>query len=259
METAQKIKDYLDCEGIIRRKFKEILELARAAGGDPKKLDAFLERGYMNCETEQEFYTRMFEFAGNAPIYDLLKGRSRDSIESELRKVANNGVHGKVLDIGCGPGLEACLFSELGGEEVVGIDVNKRLLAEAEKRIKRRGLKNVRAIVGDRDNLEFPAGYFDLATSFSSIVTEGEFYGRDAETYYSLAIRERIRQMARVLKQGGTAFIAMPVSENYGEMYQDMLAFYFDSAGFSALIEKTQNSTVISGTKFIDVVVSARK
>ncbi len=68
METAQKIKDYLDCEGIIRRKFKEILELARAAGGDPKKLDAFLERGYMNCETEQEFYTRMFEFAGNARL-----------------------------------------------------------------------------------------------------------------------------------------------------------------------------------------------
>ncbi len=259
MKTTPQIKDYLDSEGIICREFDEILDLARDAGGDPKKLDLVLEQGYRDCESEQEFYAKMFEFAGDAPIYDLLKGRSREFLEWVLGKVANNDIHGRVLDIGCGTGLEACLLSGLGGDEVIGIDVNPRLLAESEKRIKRRGLKNVKTRVGDRDNLEFPRGYFDLATCFNSIVTEGEFYGPDAELCYNFVIRDRIKQMAKVLKRGGIAFISMPVSELYGEVYQDKLASCFSSAGFSELIEKTQKSDHVSDTEFVKVVVSAKK
>src|SRR4030042_1651670 len=205
METNQKIKDYLDSEGVICRKFDEILDIARAAGGDREKLRDSLGEGYDGCRSEQEFYNKMLEFAGNAPIYDLLKGRSRDFLEWMLGKTVEKGIRGKVLDIGCGNGLEICLFGELGGQEVIGIDINKKLLTEAEKRIKRRGLKNTKAIIGDRDNLKFPKNYFDFVTSLNSIITDGEFYGRDSDIAYNYAIGDRTKQIAMVLKKGGTA------------------------------------------------------
>jgi SAM-dependent methyltransferase len=259
MNTNQKIKEYLDCEGIIPREYDEILDLACAAGGNKEKLDFVIKAGYPEQQTEQEFYTRMYKNAGNAPIYDLLKGRTRDALEWTLSKIAKQNIQGRVLDIGCGPGLEVCLFSELGANEVIGIDINKRLLEEAKKRIEKRNLKNVKAIMGDRDKLAFQENYFDFITSLCSIVTEGEAYGPDSEIVYSYIIRERIKKMGEALKKGGIAFIAMPVSKGYGEEYQDKLAYNFELAGFSEIFEKTQYNRVLEERTFIDIFVAARK
>lgn len=259
METNQKIKDYLDSEGIICRGFDEILDMARDAGGDREKLELVLRRSYSNCQSEQDFYNKMFEFAGNAPIFDLLKGRSRKALEWMLGKITNKNIQGRVLDIGCGAGLEMCLFRELGGSEVIGIDINERLLIEAEKRIKRRGLKNIKTIIGDRNQLKIPKDYFDFITCLHSIVTEGEFCGPNSEIGYNYVIGDRIKQMAMVLKKGGIAVVSQPVSELYGELYQDRFSISFNLAGFSEILEKTQYSSYLKDRIFTDVLVAARK
>jgi ubiquinone/menaquinone biosynthesis C-methylase UbiE len=71
---------------------------------------------------------------------------------------------GLVLDLGCGTGL---LFSHvsLESENVVGIDISKKLLLQARERAKK--LRNVDVIQADADHLPFENDCFDAVFAFT--------------------------------------------------------------------------------------------
>lgn len=70
----------------------------------------------------------------------------------------------RVLDLGCGPGIDTVALADLVGEDgqVVGIDSDLGMLAEADLLAKERGLAaRVEHCLGDAAALAFADGYFD--------------------------------------------------------------------------------------------------
>ena len=119
----------------------------------------------------------------------------------------------RVLDIGCGNGKQALLFSDAVGPsgEVVGIDIDRNLLAEAESK---KGGRLVRFVVADADvPLPFPDNFFEAVSCCFSI-------------YYYKDISKSLSEMRRVLRRGGKLFIVGPTVENAREM----LSIYEEAA-----------------------------
>ncbi len=74
----------------------------------------------------------------------------------------------KVLDIGCGPGTDTILIAQLTGAtgQVVGVDYDKAMIAEADQRAEKAGISAwVRHDHADVTSLPFESNYFDSSRS----------------------------------------------------------------------------------------------
>ena len=69
-----------------------------------------------------------------------------------------------VLDVGCGKGL---LFSRIASEseQVVGVDVSKKLLLQARERARK--LRNADVVQADADHLPFKSDLFNAVFAFT--------------------------------------------------------------------------------------------
>jgi ubiquinone/menaquinone biosynthesis C-methylase UbiE len=98
-------------------------------------------------------------------------GRSVPALSSALRPLAADELrhHGgpallrgkRVLDLGCGDGRLA-LGAARHAASVVGLDPDAELIADATRRAREQGLRNVRFEVGAGQKLPFKDGAFDL-------------------------------------------------------------------------------------------------
>jgi ubiquinone/menaquinone biosynthesis C-methylase UbiE len=104
---------------------------------------------------------------------------------------------GDVLDIGCGPGVMAVdLLSR--GCTVWGIDTSEKMIDLARAKMeKTEGKDRAHFSVGDIENLEFPDAKFDAVICMGVLE-------------YLLMDRKAIKEMARVVKPGGTVIITVP-------------------------------------------------
>ena len=115
----------------------------------------------------------------------------------DLRAMLNAlPLHGdeRALDIGCGPGHTALAFAPRV-REVVAVDLIEDMLAQGRRLAAKRGVGNVVFRWGDVEDLPFPAASFDLVTSRYS----AHHYPRPLVA---------LREVARVLKLGGTVLLA---------------------------------------------------
>jgi ubiquinone/menaquinone biosynthesis C-methylase UbiE len=96
----------------------------------------------------------------------------------------------RILEVGCGRGVALPPLAELARPaELVGLDVDPVLLAEARRRLERRGIE-ADLVHGDVRHLPFLAGTFDVVVDFG--------------TCWHIADPERaLREIARVLTPGG--------------------------------------------------------
>lgn len=134
-------------------------------------------------------------------VYDI---KDTDSLRayiflSRKRKILELlGKHdGRVLDIGCGPGVftEELLKS---GCEIWGIDVSEHMIKQAKDKIKeKKDSERAHFSVGDIEKLDFPDNYFDFVLCVGVL----EYLSDD-----SLALKE----VHRVLKAGGEAIFTVP-------------------------------------------------
>lgn len=105
-----------------------------------------------------------------------------------------DGSGGKVLDVGCGPGVMVKELVERG-YEFWGIDTSPKMIEQCHANFSHKN--SVRFSIGDTTDLKFPDGFFDLVICTGVI---------DRIEKYELAIKE----MMRIIKKDGTVIIAFP-------------------------------------------------
>jgi ubiquinone/menaquinone biosynthesis C-methylase UbiE len=105
-----------------------------------------------------------------------------------------------VVELGCGPGFYARrLATRLGHVRISGLDRSPAQVAEARERAERAGLGNCHFELGDVTRMPYPDQSVDalIASRLLVVLEQPE---------------QAIGEMHRVLRPGGRAFIAEPVS-----------------------------------------------
>jgi len=95
----------------------------------------------------------------------------------------------KILDYGCGEGVNSFWLAGLGGE-VIGVDLSEKALKVAENKFaKNADRSKVKFLVQDCERLEFPENYFDIVF--------------DGESFPSLDLNNAFAELVKVLRPDG--------------------------------------------------------
>ena len=80
----------------------------------------------------------------------------------------------RILDVGCGSGVPTMELARLSNGEIIGVDVNQRLLDVLAGKIKKAGVSGrVKAVQCSISDMDFPAESFDIIWSEGSIYVVG--------------------------------------------------------------------------------------
>jgi ubiquinone/menaquinone biosynthesis C-methylase UbiE len=130
-----------------------------------------------------------------AKLYDNLtsvKGVNK-SFEEIAKLIGNTLKHGKLLDIGTGPGrLLFEINKRIPQIDLYGIDISASMLDVAKHNLK--DIKNIDLRVGNIAQTDYPDNFFDF------IVSTGSFYNWDNPV-------KGLNEMFRILNTGSTAYI----------------------------------------------------
>ncbi len=129
-------------------------------------------------------------YAGLARYYDFIFGPLLGSVRAAGVRALNALPGGDVLEVGVGTGLALSQYRE--DKRVIGIDLSADMLKKARRRVVRRGLERVEALLRmDAQNMAFRDARFDIVVAMfvASVVPEP---------------RALLKEMRRVAKPGGT-------------------------------------------------------
>jgi ubiquinone/menaquinone biosynthesis C-methylase UbiE len=106
-------------------------------------------------------------FEGCAPYYEQGRPPYSPALADALRDALGLDGRGRLLDVGCGPGRVTLLLAHLF-EEVVGLDPDRGMIAEAERITAARGVGNARFVRERAELLPAGLGTFRVATFAAS-------------------------------------------------------------------------------------------
>ncbi|MHB8463802.1 MAG: class I SAM-dependent methyltransferase [Acidimicrobiales bacterium] len=107
-------------------------------------------------------------FAGAAPFYERGRLPYAPGLADALAAAIDLDKRGRLLDLGCGPGTVALQVAHLF-EEVVGVDPDREMLAEAERLACERLVSNVRWVQRRAEELPASLGPFRVVTFAASL------------------------------------------------------------------------------------------
>jgi arsenite methyltransferase len=133
-----------------------------------------------------------YDFVGQ--LADALPGMHMGGLDATQRLVGmcHLDANSRVLDVGCGNGITACLIAEKFGAHVEGIDISAVMIAKAKEKAHRQGLTaKVTFRVGDAFDLPFDDDTFDV------VLVESVLTPLPGDKKQALA------EMVRVTRAGG--------------------------------------------------------
>jgi SAM-dependent methyltransferase len=144
----------------------------------------------------------------HADLY--VHGVSFDVYVEKVRAIRRElGSAGRVLDVGAGFGVYACLLRILGIPEVVALDYHAEKARVGARLVRYLGLDGVRVLQGDATAFSFPAGTFDAAIALASLS-----HIREPE--------RALREVARVLRPGGRVYVFEDNNSTYPGYWKAM-------------------------------------
>jgi ubiquinone/menaquinone biosynthesis C-methylase UbiE len=87
----------------------------------------------------------------------------RQSTKKAIKMIQDLPVRSKILDIGCGPGLQTLELARLTNGQITALDNHQPFLDRLKEAARREGVaNNIECINRDMSALDFEQGYFDL-------------------------------------------------------------------------------------------------
>jgi 2-polyprenyl-3-methyl-5-hydroxy-6-metoxy-1,4-benzoquinol methylase len=200
-----------------------------------------------NWEGEEIMYNKIFEYLKKPELYaastskfwddehiskGMLEAHLNPSLDAASRnhdfihrsidwieKAAMAGKQGKILDLGCGPGLYAQGFAEKG-YDVTGIDFSKRSIEYAKQKAVEKGL-SIEYIYGNYLDMDYQEE-FDLITLIYcdfGVLTHSQ--------------REiLLKKITQALKKGGRLILDVFTPENYEGKEETATWYLNEGSGF---------------------------
>lgn len=101
----------------------------------------------------------------------------------------------RILDIGCGPGMQTIELAKLSGGHIVAVDSYQPFLEQLEEVIKKEGLgDSVKPVKGDMFNLKYDDGSFDVVWSEGAI--------------FVIGFEKGLREWKRLVTSGGYVVVS---------------------------------------------------
>ena len=153
-------------------------------------------RSFWERHVNNEYYTR--EERGSESYFREIEARRyayHYHLPELFERIARRGVDGRrLLEIGCGIGIDTLRLARLGFREVVAVDLAEAAIEIAAERAAREGLDNVRFSLGNAERLEHEDGSFDVVYSFGVI-------------HHTPDMERAVAEIHRVLRPGGRAYV----------------------------------------------------
>jgi ubiquinone/menaquinone biosynthesis C-methylase UbiE len=102
-------------------------------------------------------------FEGTSEYYSQYRPEYPQAMFEDIVTKYNLGESGRLLDIGCGPGVLAIPLSKYF-EEVVAVDIDSGMIKEGKERADALGINNIKWLTKSADELESKIGIFKLIT-----------------------------------------------------------------------------------------------
>lgn len=102
-------------------------------------------------------------YSGTAEAYARYRPAHPDDLLDDLRQRAGVTGEGRLLDMACGPGRVTIPLTEFFGE-VWAVDQEPEMIEVGRARAKRKGVTNIRWMVGRAEDVEAAPGSFELIT-----------------------------------------------------------------------------------------------
>jgi ubiquinone/menaquinone biosynthesis C-methylase UbiE len=95
-------------------------------------------------------------------IYSILIDPMLNSSHSKAASLIKE--HSNVLDVACGPGALTLMISKIPGTRVTGVDLDPKMIMEAERKVRKKAANNARFLLLDATDLaQFNDKEFDVA------------------------------------------------------------------------------------------------
>ena len=165
------------------------------SGLDEAKMHAV---GDERIDREREFHNTRFSTStrqAQDKYYEVVEHGKRVYLDT-VRTLARGA---DVLEYGCSNGVESIRLAPTC-KSVVGIDISDVAIDQAAQAARRQGVTNARFLAMNAERMEFPDDQFDLAFGGGIV--------------HHLDVEQAFREVARVLRPGGTAVFWEPLGHN---------------------------------------------
>jgi SAM-dependent methyltransferase len=182
------------------------------------KVDLQAVRKFWEDHINNEYYTRKTR-ASWAYFAEIERRRYKYHyhLPELFQKIEEEGTDGKrLLEIGCGIGIDTMRLAGLGFREVVAVDLTEAAIEIASHRIANEDITNVHFSIGNAEQLEFEDGTIDVVFSFGVI-------------HHTPDIKRAVEEIHRVLKPSGKAYVMIYHSQSLVNLVHRVLRLPYES------------------------------
>jgi SAM-dependent methyltransferase len=170
-------------------------------------------RGFWELHINNEYYTEE-KRASEAYFREIEDRRYRFHYHLRALFSALRGSHGKLLEVGCGIGVDSIQLARCGFE-VTAVDLTENALVVARDFAAHHGV-SVDFRLGNAEGLEFPDETFDVVYSFGVL-------------HHTPDIEKAVAEVHRVLKPGGTAYVMLYHRDSLVNLVHRLLRLPYES------------------------------